>query len=125
MAIQAIITLVCGTPDLAGVRGVLDEAARLGTPMTTSLLDGSHLRIEGESRMSFEHEETLGGLAAWAAAHDALPGSTPVEHADALAIDLPILAIEESSCGDHMTFDVHNVLLTVNEQCQGEPQCIP
>lgn len=125
MAIQAIITLVCDTPDLAGVRGMLDQAARLGTPATTCLLDGSHIRIEGESRMSFEHDETLAGLAAWAAAHDALPGSTLVEHADALAIDLPLYAVEESSCGDHMTFDVRNVLVTVNEQCKAEPQCVP
>jgi hypothetical protein len=116
--LTAIITLQPTTADLTGLRDMLAEAAALGVPGATALIDGGHIHVEGEDDAPLGSlGNDLDALIAFTQARADLPGETVVVYGADLALDLPVLSVARIGCGEHIGSLPDNVIVTVNPAC--------
>ena len=121
--LQAIVTLTPATPDLRGLRELLEEAALLGVARETPLVDGGHLRVADlGDEVRGDIGNNLGAVIAFVEKASALPDETPVEYGADLAIDLNVLSVGRISCGEHVGAMPENVIVTVHPTCT---ECAP
>lgn len=116
--LTAIITLQPGSADLTGLRNMIAEAAALGVPGGTTLLDGGHIHVEGDEDGTLGRlGNDLNALLTFVQARADLPGDTVVVYGTDLAMDLPVLSVEHIGCGSHIGSIPENVIVTVNPAC--------
>jgi hypothetical protein len=122
--LSCILSLVCPSDTVGGLRAMLATAERLGAGDELELLDGWYL-------LRSDHDEvpepgpsfgapTLGELRGFAASKQHLADDAALADASYLCVDLPVLSIEPAGCAEHVGALPENVYVVVNPACLAE-----
>jgi len=117
--ITAIITLSPDDTTLGALRRLVDDADRYALPGGTTLLDGGHVGLTDDpARTVGRHGNDVAAVRAFLEDTATLPADTELAFGTDLAVDLPVLAVENISSGEHHDAVPENVLVVVNANCR-------